>query len=662
MTAKPSAEKLSEHKEQLVKLLPDPPRDLCDPTSLWLLTNILQAERNAAMQVKAQVPELFVINADGDGKEIEDVKAKLAELVDKTRSERGGNLRSAKKKREEISAGELARQKNEGPTLLKKYPSLGWGPPPDLQIRILDADVYKQLRSNAMSLAGEHGVRVVDQMTGNSDLTWPHQPLAYGQLEDLMMRVLRDDAKPDRELRDVTAFFVRKNLKRIGLVMYDRTAMPLLDALKELKKPDKNGAPLNGDQVAIITRETLRSMLDFEKNAYSIKELPSRFVIALVNDLAQYKDMESAPLIKQLLKSPDRSVRIAAAQALSSLSTMPSEEWAFGVHVPDPRLTPETRAERVRKALAGGDKDADKCVVDWGLGEPVVEAIASAYKAPAGTTFITDANDPGLKYLDKALDSEHLAVRFITAQVLAESDLDVDNPVRKKAIVTLADSLLSGGLGAKATKDAVAILDGSLPPGRSVRSEKYAIAKVKDFLPGLKLEIPNIHDCLLVQDDGYFYSWLDDGSKTYVTPREVSFSVGDGTATLKRGIFDVSAKYAGGGKVEWRSAELDGDAVIKMSWQAKGATGPYVAVRVKENGKYIDAYDLTIPGTDKNRLTHTVRIKGKFEMSRETGYFRYVGQDFTDVDESRHLLHPERTIVQSQGIKDEGLKQYSNRP
>jgi HEAT repeat protein len=683
-----------------------------DADTLDVALTLLRGKRQPLKEKSEPIPEFVLVKLDGGDQDEEDAKQKIAKLVDKVRTERGDALRAAREKQKGVLKDERERQKGEEAKLEKKYPHITefnnsgcgtenwkgtqknwkgtrWWP--------LDYKIYQRIRGIAEEKGGQEGAFKIDRKRaevwdsfkacalkdtdeGNRTKHVAYEGVLSGGLgfrigdlsqpsninkeegkqtwQELMAGVLKDASKPGVGARVLTAFYVRDALNYATTQLYGQTGPTLLAALRELAKNDKNGAPLTSDQVTIITRQALANLLDFKKNGKSLKELEPEFLVALVNNLVQDKDKESVPLIKELLKSPDASVRRAAAVGLSNLAIMPSEEWAAGVHIPDPRLTAETRAERVRQALEKKDKSDDKYIIDSGLGEPIVEAIASAYKAPKGATFLTDKNDPGIKYLDKALDSEHLAVRLMAAQVLAESDLDVATPVRKKAIAILVDTILNNDVGTKATKEAIDLLETSLGTAQSLKTDKYTIAKVKDFLPGLKTEIPNIHDCLLAQDDEYFYSWLADGSRTYSTRREAKF----GQATLKRGIFDVSAKYISDCGVEWRKADLDGNAVTKMSWQPKGATAPYVAVRLKVNDKYIDEYEVTIPGKNKNDLSHTVRVKGKFEMSRETGYFRYRGQDFTDVDETGKLLHPERTIIQSQGIKDDGIKQYSNRP
>jgi len=603
-----------------------------------------------------------------------ELKAKLGKIVDDGKYQRALDRDSEKRKRCKIRDEEEWREIREEKTLSKKYPDLPifgdvrqhsyW-----LQTKFrylerdrrafdnpergkdwerfcklagtnnLDGNIAKQVAAFGAGTQGRlfHENRS-DAMNRPSGLKGTADPKDAGRTwAELHARLLCDISAPGNGARDITTYGVRQALEDLNTSCKDSTPELLLQALKKLTVADKEGAPLTKDQVAIILRKKLSA---FTRPAFS-KYFSENFQLVLIKALRDLEDVDSIPVFQALKKNgASEAVRRDASLALTDFGPFPKKEWSLAV--PDPRLTPADRATQLTSALDSDPKGR------WepATGARTAELIASLYKMPKKLCAVQDKDDPGLKKLERALDSEHLCVRMAAAKVLAESKLDFDNPVRKKAASTLADAILDPNVGVKAKLEAIALLDDSLVSHHLAEVGKYTIAKQKNNLFG--------KDALVVEDNNYQYIWTERGQLER-KERENKIRVGDKTATLKLGLNSITARYVDGSDVISRTGRFDQGELVEVSWKEvnkKGKVEEFVAKRVKSGGKYGKNWVITIPD-QASGLTRTIPVQGTFTFTTD-GAFQYVGQDWCEPD-SRRIVH------RSQNVKDKGVTTYHNK-
>jgi len=459
---------------------------------------------------------------------------------------------------------------------------------------------------------------------------------------ELHARLLQDISKPGNEGREFTAYCVCQSLARTTLVTKDESLVTLVDAVKQLTKKDKNGAPLTEEQATLSMRMTLKRFVELP-HYLKPSELPTNLQLALIAELRERGDIGSVPLFQALLKSPHASVRNACARALSDFGPFPSKIWPDTI--PDPRLNPTSRANMVKAAFDQDEKDRreyERLGIDsirdaLRIGTPVAEAIADAYRMPKGIAPIDDNKDPGLEQLDRAFNSKHLSVRLAATKVLSESKLDLGHPVRQKAVEVLVDTILDNDIGVKASKEAIALLDEFMKGHKFLNAGKYKLVKTKDGL--------------IVEDSNHLYAWTDE-CKIETKDRETKYRVGDKFATVKLGANTTAVKYAeGGSRILSRTATFDGDDLNKLQWQEEGKKGPvqFLVRRKMEDGQYLDRWVVTVPN-EKSGLTDDIEVEGKFELGKD-GTYRYVGQDWVNRDLARKLR-------QVQEVTGKGVKEY----
>jgi hypothetical protein len=254
---------------------------------------------------------------------------------------------------------------------------------------------------------------------------------------------------------------------------------------------------------------------------------------------------------------------------------------------------------------------------------------------PNGLTAITDDKDPGLIQLERALNCKHFCARLAAATVLPESDLNVNNPTRKKACEVLVDGILSSSIGPAARHEAICVLDKLLKGHSFVDVGKYQLAKTKDGL--------------VVQDDFRLCTWTDDG-KLEVKERETKIPVGDKSASVIIGINTLGVKYTDESRISARLATFDGGDLARLQWTEAGEKGQveFVAVRSKDGDKYIDEWTITVPDPVSG-LTKPIKVKGKFALTKEK--YTYDGEDWREPDSNR-ILH------QVQEPTGKGVKEY----
>jgi hypothetical protein len=603
----------------------------------------------------------------------EKLKARLGDLVDKQKYQRAEDRYEAQSKRSKASSDESKRESNEKKELSKKYPDVpffdditlhrkwltknfpllagGGGDENDSErgkrwqefcklaaTNSKEGNIAKQIAGWGAGCEGRIFKRQRDASGNPSGLRGTADDAdAQRTWGELNSRLLCDLAAPGAGARDRTAFQVRDALQILSAPCKDSSPELLVEALKKLTVADKEGAPLTKDQVTVILRDRLKSLTEYEKQWASEK-----FSLALIKGLRELEDAGSIPVYQKLRKdSSSEAVRCEAARALSDFGPFPRKQWEETIA--DPRLTSKVRADRVKNALDNTKSERSGAAVDVQIADVIIDC----YKMPKGLSAIENGDDPGLEQLKRALDSEHLCVRMAASKVLAESKLDFDNPVRKKAAAALADIALDDRVGQKAKLEALALLDDSLIGHQLVEVGKYTIAKQKHNLFD--------RDALVVQDTNYQYLWTEDG-KMERKDRESKISVGDKVATLKLGLNSISVNYIDESNVKSREGRFDAGELAEMRWTAtkgKGKQEEFVAKRQKNEGKYGKKWIVTIPG-EGDGLSKDVVVEGTFTFTTG-GAFQYVGQDWNEPDSGR-IVHS------SQNVKDKGVTTYHNKP
>jgi hypothetical protein len=471
------------------------------------------------------------------------------------------------------------------------------------------------------------------------------------EVRPLLAGILRDRAGPGNSARDLTEFCLRDAFMAMYLNINDGTIEILMDGLKQLTKPDKPGGkpPLSEEQRIIIMRLKLKRFADpteiLERRTPTADDLAANPQLALIRELAKAGDRGSIPVFHALLKnSPHASVKQACAMAISDFGPFPDKLWKDTI--PDPTLTPDSRAKLVQDAfemteLFTKTKYPPKFLRPGDvLGEQIAWAIADAYRLPAGIATITDKNDPGLKLLDRALDSEHLAARLAAAKVMAKSELGFDHPTKQKACQMLVNTILDGNMGTTAKKEAIALLDETLRGHAFVDVGKFQLGKTKD--------------AIVAQDTFFMYTWTDDG-KIEKRERERKIPVGDKFASIITGINTLGVKYTDESRIPGRIGTFDGDDLVKLQWTEPGKNGTveFTATRKKEGDKYIDEWVVRVPH-EPSGLSRDVPVKGKFELTK-AGKYSYVGADWRK-EEAGVVLR------QGQEITGKGVTEYRDEP
>jgi hypothetical protein len=599
--------------------------------------------------------------------------AELCDLVDKQKYRRSVDRGQAEWKRSRASTDERERHDNERKELPKKYPDVPFfnditprekwltkefpllsgsaraEKDPERGKRwqefcklaatnTVDGNIAKQIAAFGSGCEGRMFTRGLDKCDKPSGLLGTGDDAdAQRTWGELHSRLLRDLAAPGTGARDLTAHCVRDAFEVLNAGCKDGSPQLLVEALKRLTVADKEGAPLTKEQVTVILRDRLGMLTNYQ-NKWASEE----FQLVLIKSLREMDDAGAIPLYQELQKkSTSEAVRREASQGLSDLGPFPRKQWEETIA--DPRLTPKERAERVRFALDYIKSER----AGASIGTQIADVIVDCYKMPKGLSAIENGDDPGLEQLKRALDSEHLYVRMAASKVLAESKLDFDNPVRKKAAAVLADIALDENVGKKAKLEALALLDDSLIGHQLVEVGKYTIAKQKHNLFD--------RDALVVQDTNYQYLWTEDG-KMERKDRESKISSGDKVATLKVGLNSISVNYIDESNVKSREGRFDAGELAEMRWTAtngKGKQEEFVAKRQKNDGKYGKKWTVTIPG-EGDGLSKEVVVEGTFTFNTD-GAFQYVGQDWNEPDSGR-IVHS------SQNVKDKGVTTYHNKP
>jgi len=613
----------------------------------------------------------------------EEAKAKLAELVDQEAYKRRERRSREQRERSDAAWAEEKRQWAEADVLCKKYPIQPYlssadtqGPWLDKRFPLLWYYAYANKRDRAQSTGGGSAADAVSKARGkewqefcrlvgrNTDEGNQAKIMALGGLrsgggrwieqalkasgrasnlrggdpedskrtwEELLGRVLRDNCAPGSGARDLTAYCIREALTSNPCNLQEGTWPVLLDGLDQLTKPDKEGAPLSRNQRAIILRQVLDQLAN--PRYHKPKDISPSFQVALIRELRNLDDIDSLPLYRKLQKeSPFRAVREEASAAITDLGPLPRERWYLAI--PDPRLTPESRAQVVKKALDGKLLRYD----ETNPSAPIVETIANAYKLPRGLTAIETKDDPGLVELKRALETEHVPVRLMASKVISESNLDGESPIRKKAEEVLVQAIFDYNVGPRTRLEAIALLDDALTGRQLIKLDSCVLRKEAG--------------ALIVEDKkGNRYTWTDDG-KLERLDKDGTILEGDPTAKVTIEGDTVSIKYGALSSVRTRTGKFDGKHLKELRWTVTGNSGEveFVARRKFVGGQYVDRWVITVPG-GSSRLTADIEVTGKFALTK-FGDCSYIGENWTTFGAGR-ILH------QSQKLRGNGVRHYT---
>lgn len=277
-------------------------------------------------------------------------------------------------------------------------------------------------------------------------------------------KALVQSAKTGCASRDLTAHIVEMGLGYTAGMRTSTAGTHLLDAMKELAKPSTgSGEPANFN----IAREKLARIyakaleLELKRPRADQREW---YQAELVRELKQLQHRMMFPVFQALSeRSPFDGVKRQAAQSLAEMRDSVSLMW--NETIPDQTSDAVARATKLKAGLED-KKNAEKSV----------QEIFNAYKGYD----LSDAKDPGLPHLLVALNDNNDRVRLAAAKILMDSKLPNNNPVKTKAIQSLANLVVTGtAFGYR--KDAFAELSKlqidkplhmMLPNGRLLKLEK----------------------------------------------------------------------------------------------------------------------------------------------------------------------------------------------
>lgn len=250
---------------------------------------------------------------------------------------------------------------------------------------------------------------------------------------------LRQLAKPGRGQNDFTRWAI-KRLLETGQASGNPSAMnSLVDGWKDLYT---NGSVTREDY-AITLGTALNLQLDNVVPAGQYVEDSRRTLqMKLLAELATVKHRELLPVFDAVANgvvtnagrggaSKYEDVRAEAGRLLSDFRDSVDMLWKNTNA--DQKATSEERAERVRAALEGKDRDGKQ--LSQGDTEKTITEMFNAYRF---YKFLSD-NDQGLRYLTMALKSDNERIRLAAARIITESNVGANSTAREQAHQTLLD-------------------------------------------------------------------------------------------------------------------------------------------------------------------------------------------------------------------------------
>lgn len=250
---------------------------------------------------------------------------------------------------------------------------------------------------------------------------------------------LRQLAKPGRGHNDFTRWAIKRLLETNQAGGNPSVMNSLVDGWKDLYT---NGS-ITREDYAVTLGTALSLQLD---NAIPegkfVEENHKNLQRKLLAELAMVKHRELLPVFDAVANgvvtnagrggaSRFEDVRAEAGRLLSDFQDSVDLLWKQ-TNV-DHGATSEERAERIRAALEGKDRDGKQ--LSHGDTEKTITEMFNAYR---GFKFPSD-NDQGLRYLSMALRTDNERIRLAAARIITESNAGANSAAREQAHQALID-------------------------------------------------------------------------------------------------------------------------------------------------------------------------------------------------------------------------------
>lgn len=264
--------------------------------------------------------------------------------------------------------------------------------------------LFYVLTHNGHPMGGDSGLSI--QIDGDKY----HRKLYNFDWKEFSARSLKDAAETGCGSRDITAYCIRQGLREGNIPFW--VNLTLLDGLRKLNAPSKDGYQISREQIAKITAEALETELrrkhEDQNDVYQQE---------LLKDLQKYRHRMVFPVLEAMGdKSKFEAVRKTAKSILDDFRNNVGIMWEETV--PDQTATAQQRAERAKKAL----DDANNA-------EVAVQELFKAYKGYK----LENAADPGIAYLQQAMNDRNDRTRKAAAKILLESGLPAGHPAKVRA-------------------------------------------------------------------------------------------------------------------------------------------------------------------------------------------------------------------------------------
>jgi hypothetical protein len=230
---------------------------------------------------------------------------------------------------------------------------------------------------------------------------------------------LRKLAEPGKPRRDIAAHYIMLGLT-LNHTLPAGASMQLLEGLRELAKPDKNGLPISNEERAGIVAKALNVEILRQANQNE------QYQLELVKDLGTLQHHCALPVLASLYKSGRfPKVKTECGKVIGDLLFGVKPIWDKTIANPD--ATKEQRALWLKQALQ--DKKDYKDIVQ------------QLFAAVKGGELKEAKDNPMMPVLTQGLEHKDKKVSLACAKILAESKLKDDEPskVKAKAMIAAAD-------------------------------------------------------------------------------------------------------------------------------------------------------------------------------------------------------------------------------
>lgn len=264
------------------------------------------------------------------------------------------------------------------------------------------------LTHNGHPMGSEAGHKIQIEGDKYNERVWNHDWM------DQAAHAFKLAAAPGCGSRDITAYCVRQALKEGSVKPWVSTR--LLDAVKELGKPSRDGYVVSREQLARMTAEALTTELGRKH-----EDQADYYQQFLLKDLKDYRHRMIFPVIDAMAeKSKFPAVRKEAQDLLDEFRH--SVNLIYDETPVDQTSAADARAARMRAALDDGNN-----------AETTVQELFKAYK---GYSFANVA-DPGIAFVHQALNDRNDRTKLAAAKIVLESKLPTNHETRAKAMQVL---------------------------------------------------------------------------------------------------------------------------------------------------------------------------------------------------------------------------------